>query len=224
MKPVLLVHGGMTGSWVWERLVPELKRQNRTVVTVDLPSKEPEGTLAADEATVRRALDEIGEPTVRVGHSYSGMVITGASTANSNVAHLVYVCAALPQENQSLSETMAPKPTDSVVPAPVINAEDHLADFRRDVCHDASDEEWASIRSRIGELARGVYTEIPSGLGWRKHPSTYVVATLDRSFPPDLQRRMAAHANETVEIEAAHMPMLTRPTELAALLGRISEL
>lgn len=222
-KPVLLVHGGMTGSWAWERVVPELERHNTKVVTVDLPTKQPDGTLAADEAAVRQALEEIGEPAVLVGHSYSGMVITGASAGNSKVAHLVYVCAGLPDEGQSLGEATARESTDTVVPAPDVDEEDSLADFRRDVCNDATDEQWESIRSRIGQLPAGVFTELPSGLGWQEHPSTYVVCTLDRTFPPGVQRRMAERADQTVDIEAAHLPMLTRPTELAALIARIAD-
>lgn len=222
-KPVLLVHGGMTGSWAWERVVPELERHNVPVVTVDLPTKQPDGTLAADEEVVRQALEEIGEPAVLVGHSYSGMVITGASAGNSKVAHLVYVCAGLPGEGQSLGAATARESTDTVVPAPDVDEKDAQADFRRDVCNDATDEQWESIRSRIGQLPAGVFTELPSGLGWQEHPSTYAICTLDRMFPPGVQRRMAKRANETVEIEAAHLPMLTRPIELAALIAGIAD-
>lgn len=218
-KPILLVHGGRTGSWAWERVVPELERAGHAVSVVDLPSKQPDGTLAADEEAVRNALNAIGEPAVLVGHSYSGMVITGASASNPLVDHLVYVCAALPGEGKSLAETTQREPTDTVVPAPEIADEDELADFRRDVCNDATDEEWQSIRSRVGQLAPAVFTAVPSGLGWQEHESTYVVCTLDRIFPPALQRRLAANATTSVELEASHMPMLTKPAELAAIIS-----
>lgn len=110
-------------------------------------------------------------------------------------------------------------PIDTGVPAPDIVDKGPLADFRRNVYNDASDEEGESVRSRIGQLSTGVFTELHSGLGGQDHPSTYVVSTLDRSFPPGLQRRMATRANETVDIKAAYIPMLTRPTELAALIA-----
>lgn len=61
--------------------MPELERCNSRAVTVDLPSKRPDGTFVADEAAVRQALDEIGEPAVLVGNPYSGMVITGCLRA-----------------------------------------------------------------------------------------------------------------------------------------------
>ncbi|MDF2442088.1 MAG: hypothetical protein JWR01_291 [Subtercola sp.] len=222
-KPVLLVHGGMTGPWEWERVVPILERSGISVSTVDLPSRALDGTLLADETAVRQALRAFDEPAVLVGHSYSGMVITGASTLNDDVAHLVYVCAALPQEGQALADAVARQEDDTVVPAPVLEGGGgDLAGFRRDVCNDTDDEQWESVRPQIGVLAAEVYTAVPSGLGWREHPVAYVVCTLDRTFPPGLQRRMASHAGQTAEIEAAHIPMITQPEKLAAIIAGVA--
>ena len=59
-------------------------------------------SLADDVATVKRAIQRVGAPTVLVGHSYGGEVITNAAYNNPNVKGLVYVAAFAPNEGQSL--------------------------------------------------------------------------------------------------------------------------
>ena len=64
-----------------------------------------------------------------------------------------------------------------------------------------------------------VFGEAPTGLGWKEHPSTYVLTTQDRVFSPELQRRMSANATRVVEVDAGHIPLLSRPAELAAAIA-----
>src|SRR5687768_16528264 len=106
MTPTLvLVHGAWHGSWCWEPLADALG--DVPVQTVDLPSAGDDpaalGDLYADAAAVRSALSSIGGPTVLLGHSYGGVVITEAVTADSGVAHLIYLCAFLLDEGESLA-------------------------------------------------------------------------------------------------------------------------
>ena len=62
-------------------------------------------------------------------------------------------------------------------------------------------------------------SEAPTALGWREHPSTYVLTARDLVFSPELQRRMAAHATRTTEVDAGHIPLLSRPAELAQAIA-----
>jgi pimeloyl-ACP methyl ester carboxylesterase len=55
---------------------------------------------------------------------------------------------------------------------------------------------------------------------WRSIPSTYIVCTQDRAFPPELQREVfAARASEVAELECSHSPFLSQPARLAELLA-----
>jgi pimeloyl-ACP methyl ester carboxylesterase len=67
-----------------------------------------EHSLADDVATVKRAIDLVGGPTILVGHSYGGFVITNAGYNNQNVTGLVYLAAFAPDEGQSLSNFIDP--------------------------------------------------------------------------------------------------------------------
>jgi len=75
-----------------------LQKAGNHVIAVQLP----EHSLADDVATVKRAIQLVGGPTVLVGHSYGGEVITNAAYNNPNVKGLVYVAAFAPNEGQSL--------------------------------------------------------------------------------------------------------------------------
>jgi pimeloyl-ACP methyl ester carboxylesterase len=64
----------------------------------------PLHSLADDIARVKRAAELVGGPTILVGHSYGGFVITNAAYNNPNVTDLVYVAALGPDEGESLAD------------------------------------------------------------------------------------------------------------------------
>ena len=53
-------------------------------------------------------------------------------------------------------------------------------------------------------------------------PTRFILATKDRFFPPDFQRRVVRErlGIEPDEIDSGHLPALAEPYELAAMLLR----
>jgi pimeloyl-ACP methyl ester carboxylesterase len=97
---IILVHGAWADGSSWSKVIPTLENAGYRIVAVQLP----EHSLADDIATVKRAIELVGGPTVLVGHSYGGMVITNAAYNNPNVTGLVYIAAFAPDEGQSLGD------------------------------------------------------------------------------------------------------------------------
>jgi pimeloyl-ACP methyl ester carboxylesterase len=62
----------------------------------------PLNSLADDVAAVKRAVEMLGGPTILVGHSYGGFVITNAAYNNPNVTGLVYVAGWAPDDGESI--------------------------------------------------------------------------------------------------------------------------
>ena len=60
-----------------------------------------------------------------------------------------------------------------------------------------------------------------SAFAWRTVPSTYIVCTDDQMVPVSFQRRMAARAGATFELDSDHSPFLSAPGELADVLAPI---
>jgi pimeloyl-ACP methyl ester carboxylesterase len=224
-KPVLLVHGAFTGAWAWDQVVKELAARGVDATAIDLPSRTPAGTLDLDAQAVRDALTGLGGPAVLVGHSYGGAVITRASADNDDVAHLVYVCAALPGPGESVGALLErdPEPAGDLASGLDIR-EDGTATLKRDaaraaIFNDATDEQAAPALDALGPHALATLGEPATGLGWRQHPATYVVTLRDKQFSPALQRQFADQVGTVVEVDAGHGPMLTKPAEVAEAIA-----
>ena len=225
VQPVLLVHGAFLGSWAWSDVIDALTVRGIDATAVDLPSQGPEGSLEADADLVREVLSGLDRPAVLVGQSYGGMVITEASAGNDMVGHLVYVCAALPAEDEHVGSMLAadPHPTRlgegvrMIGDGPMATLDPQVA---RDVPgHDVPAAVMEAKLPLMGEHNMAVFEQAATGLGWREHPSTYVLTTEDTVFSPDLQRTLAARAGRTVEIATSHFPMFSRPQELAGIIA-----
>src|ERR687885_2602581 len=111
---IVLFHGAWADGSSWDKVIPILKNAGNHVIAEHLPLH----SLADDVATVKRAVELAGGPTVLVGHSYGGMVITNAAYNNPNVKGLVYIAAFAPQEGQSLGTFVDPTkfPKDFLLP------------------------------------------------------------------------------------------------------------
>lgn len=225
-RPVLLVHGAWAGAWGWGFVQAELEKLGVASTAIDLPSRRTgaETTMADDAAAVRAALEELDGPAVLVGHSYAGVPVTEASAGNGRVAHLVYVCAVLPQEGESTGSLMAADPTPSRIGEAIEMADDGTSTVTREgarehIFNDASHEQFDPIAPYLGPHRMSVFGEAPTALGWKEHPSTYVLTLQDRIFSPELQRRMAASAGRVVEVDTGHGPILTAPAEVAQVIA-----
>ncbi|MGN9781496.1 alpha/beta fold hydrolase [Nonomuraea sp. ZG12] len=112
----VLVHGSWAGGWIWSRLTPLLEAAGHQVHAPTLPglgerAGDPRGAGIGLSAHVDDLLDHLRrenlERVTLVGHSYGGMVITGAAgRAPERVAGLVYLDAFVPEPGQSCFDLM----------------------------------------------------------------------------------------------------------------------
>lgn len=224
-SPVLLAHGAWGGGWAWGFVQAELEKLGVASTAIDLPmAGSAPSTMADDAAAIGAALAQFDEPAVLVGHSYCGVPITEISAGNDRVKHLVYVCAIMPEEGQSTGSMMAEDPTPSKVGEAIVATDDGLSTLTPEgakavLFNDVTDEQAAPIIAAMGTHRLSLFGEAPTRIGWKEHPSTYILTTEDLIFSPALQRRMAANATEVVEVEAGHIPLLSRPAELAAAIA-----
>ncbi|GAB3578321.1 alpha/beta hydrolase [Amycolatopsis endophytica] len=207
---MVFVHGALVrdGAWWWSRMAPLLPDS----VAVELPSCGDGGDLYADVAAVRAALDSSDEPVVVCGHSYGGVVMTGAAAGHPAVRHLVYVDSYLPDVGESLASVTGGA-------SPVEPAGEGLVRLRPELApkyvHDCDPETAAEAIDRLTPQTATVFTQPVRAAAWRELPSTYVVCADDRATSPELQREQAKRAGAVVELPGGHHPFLTRPGALA---------
>ncbi len=115
MATIVLVHGGGHGGWCWSRLTPFLQAAGHRVITPTLTGlaeraaeRTAETNLSTHIADMITLFDDNGiEEAVLLGHSYGGMVITGAADRLSGkVNQLVYLDAPHPRSGEALIDTM----------------------------------------------------------------------------------------------------------------------
>src|SRR5262249_46801365 len=153
----------------------------------------PTLSLHDDVAVTRRALDQQDGPTILVGHSYGGAVITEAGT-HENVAGLAYIAAFAPDQGES-GGTLVAAPAPRAPGPPILPPQDGFLFLDREKFHDSFAADLPSAQAAF--LADA---QVPWGLdalngavtdpAWRSKPSWYLVATEDRMIPPPVQRMM----------------------------------
>nr|QIY95717.1 alpha/beta hydrolase [Streptomyces sp. S1D4-11] len=219
-KNVVLVHGGFVDGSGWRGVYDLLRADGYTVSVVQNPTLSLEG----DVATTRRVLDAQDGPTVLVGHSYGGAVISEAGN-HEKVSALVYVAAFAPDKGESVNTLIADPPPGAPVP-PILppndgflflDREKFAASFAGDL---PADEARFLADSQVpwGLEALGGTVTLPA---WRTKPSFYLVAADDRMIPPPAQRAMAERAGATVsETGGSHAVYVSKPGEVAALVKK----
>jgi len=96
---IVLVHGFWADGSGWCKVIPTLQAQGHFVVA----GQHAHTSLADDVAATRHLLAELEGPTLLVGHSYGGFVISEAAPAAPAVAGLVYISAFLLDEGRPCS-------------------------------------------------------------------------------------------------------------------------
>lgn len=203
-RNVVLVHGGFVDGSGWAQVHDLLVRDGYSVSVVQNPTLSLEG----DAEATRMILDQQDGPTVLVGHSYGGAVISEAGT-HDNVAALAYIAAFAPDKGESVNTLIADPPPGAPVP-PILPPQNGFLFLDKEKFHESFSGDLTPERARF--LAD---SQVPWGVdalagavsqpAWRVKPSWYLVATEDRMIPPPAQHAMAERAGATVtEVAASH--------------------
>jgi pimeloyl-ACP methyl ester carboxylesterase len=220
VRNVVLVHGGFVDGSGWQGVYDLLKADGFNVSVVQNQTL----SLESDVETARNVLDLQDGPTILVGHSYGGVVITEAGH-HERVAGLVYIAAFAPDAGESVNALIADPPPGAPVP-PILPPQDGFLFLDREKFA-------ASFAADVpAELAAFMAdSQVPWGVealnggvsepAWRSKPSWYLVASDDRMIPPPAQRAMSERAGSTVvEAPGSHSIYVSQPHAAAELIGR----
>jgi pimeloyl-ACP methyl ester carboxylesterase len=217
-RNVVLVHGGFVDGSGWQGVYDLLTSDGFNVSIVQNQTL----SLESDVETTTSVLDLQDGPTILVGHSYGGAVITEAGTHDS-VAGLVYITAFAPDQGESVSTLIADPPPGAPVP-PILPPQDGFLFLDREKFADSFA---ADVPAR--EAAFMADSQVPWGVealngvvsdpAWRSKPSWYLVATDDRMIPPPAQRQMAERAGATTtEAPGSHAIYVSQPSAVASMI------
>ena len=217
IKNVVLVHGAFADGSGWEAVAKILSRDGYTVSV----AQPPETSYADDVKYARAAVDAMDGPSVIVGHSYGGAIITEAGN-DPKVKALVYIAAFALDEGESCAsiEQAVPQASKAFKADSSGNwwiEQPHFAaDFAADVPPAVS--HFMAI-SQV-PISTASFTHKVTNPAWKTKPTWYMVASEDRSINPIQERMMAKRAHaKTVEINgASHVAYMSHPKEAAKLI------
>jgi pimeloyl-ACP methyl ester carboxylesterase len=209
-KPsIVFCHGIWADGSCFNKVIPTLQAEGYQVMAAQYGLD----TLAGDVATVKRTLGRVSSPAILVGHSYGGTVITAAGT-DERVAGLVYIAALAPdadETSQSQQEKFAVTDVFShieVAEGRVWLRLEGVECFAGDLSEQDKKLVWATHYAPAADL----FTQKLDGVAWRSRPSSYILATKDRTVHPELQRFVSKRMGATVhEVASSHVPMLSNP-------------
>jgi pimeloyl-ACP methyl ester carboxylesterase len=207
-KPsIVFAHGLWADGSCFGRVICELQAEGYEAISSQYRL---EG-LESDVATTIQALGRVTSPSILVGHSYGGSVITVAGT-DDRVAGLVYLAAFAPDIGETC-QTHQPDFPPADLFSDVDVADGRIWMFPEGVeclAGDLSAQDKAVLWATQVAPAEGVLDGEVHEAAWRTKPTWYVVASRDRTVPPDLQRFLAKRLRATTyEIDSGHMVMLS---------------
>ena len=226
---IVLVHGAWGGAWVWRRVLAPLRAAGHAVHAVTLTGDGERAHLRNPQITLRTHVDDVVglidaeelDNVVLVGHSYGGMVITGAADRllardPASIRHLVYVDAMVPLPGEGWGDkhspaivaarTAAARANDFALPPP------DPSEFGLE----GADREWL-LRRQVAHPF-GPYREpLPfDGDRWALVPRTFIDCT-QPAYPTIAAMRERVRqlpGFEVIEMPTGHFPMVSMPQAL----------
>ena len=181
----------------------------------------PLTTLPEAVASAERVLQRQDGPTVLVGHSFSGMIVTEAGV-HPNVSALAYVAARAPDAGEDYSQLAGRFPTPPASAGIVFDGDEgRLSEeaFLHDFAADLPQAKAKVLYAVQEPFNKALLTGKTTHAAWRSKPSYYAVSTEDRTINPDLQRFMAKRMDaKTIEVKASHLSLISRPEEITRLI------
>jgi pimeloyl-ACP methyl ester carboxylesterase len=237
MASFLLIHGAWHGGWCWRRVKPLLESKGHKAIAPDLPGHGDDKTPTAS-VTLKSYTDRIcetagaqSEPVILVGHSMGGVAITqAAEDCPEKIRALVYMCAFLPRNGDSLTTWASQDFESQVNPSSLEIGPDGTTIFKHECAREAfylqcCDEEVAFAQARLvpqspAPLSTPVRT---TARRWGRIPRYYIECARDRAITLKLQRAMQKESScrQTLLIDTDHSPFFSKPQELADIFHTI---
>jgi pimeloyl-ACP methyl ester carboxylesterase len=221
-KPnIILVHGAWVDASSWTKVIEQLQAAGYSVVAVQLDL----ASLDDDIARTRSVLAAQGGPTVLVGHSYGGAVITAAAAGSPHALSLVYASAFAPAEGEA-SVTF----TSGFPPAPGIKhvIPDYRPGFLRVdpaafphfFMPDVAPAEARALATTQKAIAGSSFSVKVRQAAWRTLPSWYLVAENDLMVNPDAERATAKRIGATTIVVrgSSHASPVSHPDVVAGAI------
>ena len=216
-RNIVLVHGLFADGSCWSEVIPRLQAVGLNVTSVQNPLT----TLEDAVAETQRVIDRQDGPTVLVGHSFSGMIVTEVGV-DPKISAVVYVAARAPDGGEDYTALAKTFPTPPASAGIIFDGDEGRlteAAFLHDFAGDLPEARARALYAVQEPFHKALLTGKTQHAAWRSKPSFYAVSTEDRTINPDLERFMAKRMGATtIEVKASHLSLISHPQEITDLI------
>ncbi|NIK68365.1 alpha/beta fold hydrolase [Paenibacillus sp. BK720] len=233
MSTFVLVHGSWHGAWCWEKIIPRLEEAGHRVIALDLPGHGQDHTpvsqvnLKSYTDKLSAILEKESGKVILVGHSMAGLVISQtAEYLPEKIEKLVYLCAYLPKNNQTLIQIAQNEKKEKESPSIVIISEDetcmNLKDERiKDSFYgDCVEDDIIKAKEKLClEPLAPFFTPVQlTDARFGRIPRVYIETLRDKAISIALQRDMYNEYpnNRIITLDSDHSPFFSHPDELTS--------
>src|SRR5580765_6652873 len=185
---IVLVHGAWADGSCWSGVIERLQAEGFQVRAPQFPLS----SLADDVTRLRQVLEFQGGPTILVGHSYGGQIITALGNDAPDVVGLVYIAAFALDEGESLGALLSQGPVTPALVHQSVDARGFVWLSEDDFAnHFAADVDPITSRAMFAvqqPIASSAFADVMGVPAWRSLPSWYLVATEDEAIPPPAEQ------------------------------------
>jgi pimeloyl-ACP methyl ester carboxylesterase len=231
MATFILIHGGGHGGWCYGKLSPLLRAAGHLVYAPSLTGCGDRKHVASPATDLDTHITDVVNlieyegltDVILLGHSYGGMVITGAADrAGGRVGHLVYLDAAHPANGQSLADVspdmmaMTEREKRVVDGVELVLFPDSQAVAYYGVT-DPADHAW--MMTKLTAHPWKCFTtklRLNDEAAVRRIPTTNICCTQGLQAPG--YRDLMKKADHFFEIDTGHDLMITEPQKVAEML------
>jgi pimeloyl-ACP methyl ester carboxylesterase len=216
-KNAVFVHGLFADGSCWSKVIARLQPKGVNCTSVQNPLT----SLHEASEAARRTIAAQPGPTVLVGHSFSGMIVSEVGV-DPKVSALVYIAARAPDAGEDYTALAKTYPTPPATGGIVFHDDwGQLSEeaFLHDFAGDLAPEEARVYYAVQQPFKKSLTTEKTMNAAWRTKPTFYAVSAQDRTINPDLERFMAKRMGaKTIEIEASHLALISHPDAISNLI------
>src|ERR1700680_513315 len=212
-RNVVFVHGLFADGSCWSKVIARLQQKSIACTSVQNPLT----SLHEASEAARRAIAAQSGPTVLVGPSFSGMIVSEVGL-DAKITALVYVAARAPDAGEDYTALAKNYPTPPAT-AGIVFHDDwgqlSAQAFRHDFAGDLLPDEARVLYAIQQPFKKSLTTEMTTNAACRTKPSFYAGSTQDRTINPDLERFMAKRMHATtIELKASHLSLVSHPKEV----------
>ena len=226
MPTFVLIPGAGSDPRVYGATIEALRALGHDAVAPELPLRDQEATPSDHAAAVAAAVPDEAELVV-VGQSL-GAFAAPIVAARVPVARLVLLAPMIPKPGETAGEWWGNTRHDEAI-ADVLQRHGPMREWGPDAfaevfLHDVEPQVARDNQRFNGAPGAGMFTEPWPLEAWPDVPTHVLVPRDDRLFPREFQRRVARERLdlEIDEMDGGHVPMLSRPSELAERLAGLA--